>query len=171
MKKKAIQLNKQDIKDELEKLLAREGYSHKELAQEIHVRESTISNWMRDPKRSIPVDKLIFISKNFNDLRFKRAVGDYLTEMPTIFGSNAQYKQDSASLYLAAQRDESERKSMDRKTVMYFAMRADEITDKERRYVIQWLKGFSKEISDECSLRDTLFDEFEVNPLELEIAR
>lgn len=164
-------MDKQEIKNELENLLTRECYSHKDLAQEIHVRESTISNWMRDPKRSIPVDKLIFIAKSFNDLRFKRAVGDYLTEMPTIFGENIQFKQDSASLYLASQKDEMERQSMDRETVMYFAMRPDEISETQRRYVVQWLNKFSKEISDEYSLLDTLFDEFKVNPLELEIAQ
>lgn len=164
-------MNQQEIKNELEDLLTRECFSHKDLAQEIHVRESTISNWMRDSKRAIPVDKLIFIARSFNDLRFKRSVGNYLTEMPTIFGENIQFKQDSASLYLASQKDELERQSMDRGTVMYFAMRPDEITETQRRYVVQWLNKFSKEISDEYSLLDTLFDEFKVNPLELEISR
>jgi len=164
-------LNQQEIKQELEDLLTRECFTHKDLAQEIHVRESTISNWMNDVRRPISVDKLLLIAKNFSDLKFKRAVGDYLTEMPAIFGENRQVKFDSASLYLASQKDEMDRQSLDRETIMYFAVRPDEITDKERRYVLAWLNKFRREISDENSLFESLIEEFDVNPLELEIAR
>ena len=164
-------MNKKEIKNELEDLLTRECFTHKQLANDIHVRESTISNWMNDPKRSIPVDKLIFISKSFSDLKFKRAVGDYLTEMPEIFSDNKRYQCDSAALYLASEKEELERESLDKETIIYFAERPELVTEDDRKKIVSWTKEFSEEISSENSLLDSVIDRFKINPIELEIAR
>ncbi|APX72888.1 helix-turn-helix domain-containing protein [Companilactobacillus allii] len=164
-------MNQQEIKNELEDLLTRECFSHKDLAQEIHVRESTISNWMNDVKRSIPADKLLLISKNFSDLKFKRAVGDYLTEMPVIFSENKIYQCDSAALYLASEKEEMERESLDKATVIYFAKRPELVTEDDRRKIVSWTKEFTEEISSENSLLNSVIEKFQINPLELEIER
>lgn len=164
-----IKLNEICIKEELKSLLVREHYRQRDLAEDLHVRESTVSNWLADSKRNIPADKLILIARSFNDLRFKRAVGNYLTEMPELFNKSNSYKYDPSALYIGSQKEESERKALDAATIKYFAERLEAISEDERQGIVRWAKEFSEEISTENSLLDEVIDVFHINTLEMEV--
>lgn len=140
-----------DIRKDLKDAIDRSGYLQSQIAAEMHLSKSNITNWLRGD-RDIPLNRLLGIMNYLDDDLFRYQVAEYLCGLRLL--SPEQMSIDiPQTRYIETNKEEAERKALDNKVMWIFNKKASEVTKQDIKDVEYYLQQLSEETDSQTSMQ------------------
>lgn len=139
-----------EIRKYLKDAITRSGYSQSQVAAEMHLSKSNITNWLTSD-REIPLNRLLGVMNYLDDDLFRYQVAEYLVGLPLLAKDKLSIEIPQTRLFAASQ-EEKQRKALDDHMLAIFNKPAKEITQQDFQDVERYFKEFSEEVESEDNM-------------------
>ena len=140
-----------DIRKDLKDAIDRSGYLQSQIAAELHMSKSNITNWLTGD-RDIPLNRLLNVMNYLDDDLFRYQVAEYLCGLRLL--SPDQISVDiPQTRFIETSKEETERKALDDKVMLIFNKPASEVTKQDIHDVQFYLQQLSEETDSQTSMQ------------------
>lgn len=144
-----MESSQDNLKLELERALNRQDLRHADLAIMLHTRSSSVSNWLGETNRPIPVDRIFQITRVIGDFRFACVAFEFFTGFKLI--SESGYADDPLAQHVFADKEERERMALEDSYKLAISKRKDSRTKEDLEVITSWKKERIEELRAEFS--------------------
>lgn len=139
-----------EIRKDLKDAITRSGYSQSQVAAEMHLSKSNITNWLTS-NRDIPLNRLLGVMNYLDDNLFRYQVAEYLCGLKLL--STGKLSVDiPQTRYIETCKEESERLALQNKVNLIFNKPSQLITSKDIEVVKDYLQQLSEETDSQTSM-------------------
>lgn len=139
-----------EIRKDLKDAITRSGYSQSQVAAEMHLSKSNITNWLTS-NRDIPLNRLLGVMNYLDDNLFRYQVAEYLCGLKLL--STGKLSVDiPQTRYIETCKEESERLALQNKVNLIFNKPSQLITSKDIEVVKDYLQQLSEETDSQASM-------------------
>lgn len=140
-----------DIRKELKNAITRSGYTQAQVAAEMHLSKSNITNWLTGD-RDIPLNRLLDVMNYLEDDLFRYQVAEYLCGLKLLSPDEVSIDIPQTR-YIETSKEESERKALDNQAMLIFNKPSAEITKQDIKIVESYLQELSEETDSQTSMQ------------------
>ncbi|MBU9788587.1 helix-turn-helix domain-containing protein [Lentilactobacillus sp. G22-6] len=140
-----------DIRKDLRDVITRSGYSQSQVAAELHMSKSNITNWLTGD-RDIPLNRLLDVMNYLDDDLFRYQVAEYLCGLKLLSPDEVSIDIPQTR-FIETSKEEAERKALDDKVMLIFNKPASEVTKQDIHDVQFYLQQLSEETDSQTSMQ------------------
>lgn len=138
-----------EIRKEIREAIERTGRTNKQIALEMHVAQSNITNWTNGHANPT-IEDLIGLANALNDYKFKRVVAS--TVLGIDLGIDNRVQDNLFASWFSAKKEERERQELSKKTEAILAVKPECLTREQKSTIRAFYKELDEEVSAEFDL-------------------